>query len=99
MACVGNVNRDIDITVLCRACTGNVNRDINITVLCRGNRVCIGNVNRDLDILTDIGVWQLGVFSNTIPGIFFNSIETTLVEKFLLFRVATCFGHRQGKPL
>ena len=84
---------------LVRACTGNVNRDINITVLCRGNRVCIGNVNRDLDILTYIGVWQLGVFSNTIPGIFFNSIETTLVEKFLLFRVASCFGHRQGKPL
>jgi len=46
---------------------------------------CIGNVNRDIDILTDIGVWQLGVFSNTIPSIFLNSIETTLVVKFLLF--------------
>jgi len=67
-ACIGNVNRDIDITVLCRACIGNVNRDVDITDWCRA---CIGNVNRDVDIPTDIGVWQLGVFSNTIPNIFF----------------------------
>ena len=80
-----------------RACIGNVNRDIDITVWCRA---CIGNVNRDIDIVTDIGVWQLGVFSNTIPSICFELNRTSFTgKKNLLFTVATRIGHHQDKPL